>query len=111
MQFNTWKSADSIVIRRSSKTTLKTITDRQLISTIVGFADARTNDWKIPFGGTPVPDITLDFYSSGRFLGHLGVGGSFLEAQGCGAFVSRSLVRDDAREITRLIGLTEDLAK
>lgn len=109
--FEAWKQADHIVVKKMSKTTGKSISDRETISQIATFAEARKGSWGMPWAGTPVADVTLDFYSGQQFLGHLGVGKSFLEAQGCDDFVSRSLSKADLEEITRLAGISELLAK
>jgi hypothetical protein len=107
MNFKTREGADRVVIRKESKTAVKTITDRSTISQIAVFAEVRSGGWGTPLAGTPVANITLDFYSGGQFLGHLGIGRSFIESQGCGAFVSRTLTNTDRGEIARLIGVSE----
>jgi hypothetical protein len=107
MNFKAWEGADRVVIREESKTTVKTITDRSAISQIAAFAEARSTGWGTPLAGTPVANITLDFFADGRFLGHLGIGKTFIESQGCGAFVSRALTNTDRGQIVRLIGVPE----
>lgn len=107
MDFSTWKRADHIVVRRMSKTTVKTITDGTVIAQIADFAQARTGGWGIPAGGTPVAEYTLDFYAGERFLGHLGLDKTFIESQGCDDFVVRKIEDEDRRIISKLVGLPD----
>jgi hypothetical protein len=107
--FSDWSAADHIVIKRLSNTTLKIITDRTVIARVAAFAEAHKNGWGVPWVGTPVSAVTLEFYSRAQFLGHLGIGRSFLEAQGCDGFASRNLTAEDRGDISRLIGVSEDL--
>jgi hypothetical protein len=109
MGFKAFEKADRIVVKEMSKTTLTTISDPSRISQIVGFVEAHGNDWSVPFGGTPVGSISLEFYNGGAFLGDFAIGRRFLEAQGCSYFFSRRLSADDRREIAKLIGISDDL--
>jgi hypothetical protein len=109
MGFKSFEGADRIVVKQMSKTTLTTITDRSRISRITHFVETHENDWSVPFGGTPIGSISLEFYSGAQFLGHFGIGRGFVEAQGCGNFLSRHLASDDRREISRLIGISDDV--
>jgi hypothetical protein len=112
VNFKGWENADRVVVTKASKTTLKALSDRSTISRIAAFAQSRSSEWATPLAGTPVAPITVEFYSGGQFLGHLGVGESFIESQGCGAFVSRKLGSADRSEIVGLLGISEaDLAE
>jgi hypothetical protein len=107
MDFSTWKQADHIVVRRMSKTTVKTIADGTVIAQIADFAQTRTTGWSTPAGGTPVAEYTLDFYAGDRFLGHLGLDKTFIESQGCDNFVVRKIEEADRRMISKLVGLPD----
>jgi hypothetical protein len=109
MGFKSFEKADRIVVKQMSKTILTTITDRPRILQIAQFAEAHGNDWSVPLAGTPIGNISLEFYSGGQFLGDLGIGKEFLDAQGCGYFFSRRLATDDRHEISRLIGVSDPL--
>jgi hypothetical protein len=111
MGFRSFEKADRIVVKQMSKIVLKTITDSSDISQIARFAESHGNGWSVPFGGTPVGSITLEFYADGHFLGDLGIGKRFLEAQGCGYFFSRQVGADDVSEISRLVGISETFIK
>jgi hypothetical protein len=111
MDFSTWKQADHIVVRRMSKTIVKTIGDAAVIAEIADFAQARTTGWGIPAGGTPVPEYTLDFYAGDRFLGHLGLDKTFIESQGCDDFVVRKIGDEDRRMIGKLVGLPDTASR
>lgn len=109
MDFSRWHSADRLVITYLSKTTVKSITDRAVITQVADFAESRNRGWEVPWAGTPVSRVTLEFYAGPRFLGHLGIGKSFLEAQGCDDFVSRALSAQDRRDMARLMGISDNL--
>lgn len=61
-----------------------------------------------PWYGTPIGNITLEVYRGRRFMGHLAIGSTFLESQGCDDFMSRSLSPTDRRAILSLVGIRED---
>jgi hypothetical protein len=105
MGFASFEKADRIVVKKMSATVIATIADHSRIVAIAQFAEAHGNDWRAPVAGTPIGSIALEFYSGDRFLGDLGVGREFLEAQGCGYFFSRPLSHDDFLEITRQLGV------
>jgi hypothetical protein len=109
MGFKSFEKADRIVVKQMSKVTLTTITDPSRISQIAQFVEAHGAGWSVPFGGTPVGSISMEFYSGAQFLGDFGVGRGFVEAQGCGYFFSRHLTADDRREISRLLDISDDV--
>jgi hypothetical protein len=109
MGFESFEKADRIVVKQMSKAILATITDRARISQIAQFAEAHGTDWSAPMAGTPIGTISLEFYSGGQFLGELGIGKRFLEAQGCGYFFSRRLTPEDRHAISRLVGISDAL--
>jgi hypothetical protein len=111
MKFGAFQRADRVVVKQMSKAILSTITDRPRILEIARFIEAHGNGWSVPFGGTPVGSITLEFYSDGSFLGDLGIGPAFLEAQGCGYFFSRQLTPSERRELAQRIGISDNLIR
>jgi hypothetical protein len=111
MSFQSWQTADRIVVRVDSGHVLRTIANKAVISQVSAFAITKDQGWSAPWSGTPVSRITLDFYSGDRFLGHLGIGPSFLETQGCDEFVSRALTVSDRREVTGILGVEEEFTK
>jgi hypothetical protein len=109
MGFKSFERADRIVVKQMSKDTLTTITVPSRISQIARFVEAHESGWSVPFGGTPVGSISMEFYSGAKFLGDFGIGRGFVQAQGCGYFFSRDLTADDRREISRLLGISDDV--
>jgi hypothetical protein len=107
-EFDGWSTADHIDIRLGNQRPQRTITDPSLIAKIATFAQAHADDWGSPWYGTPIGNITLEVYSGHRFMGHLAIGPTFLESQGCDDFMSRSLSQTDRRVILSLVGLPED---
>jgi hypothetical protein len=110
-EFDEWSTADHIDIRLGNQPPQRTITDPVLIAKIATFAQAHADGWGNPWYGTPVGNITLEVYSGHRFMGHLAIGPTSLESQGCDDFVSRSLSQTDRRAILSLVGLPEDRSK
>jgi hypothetical protein len=107
MDFDPWKQADHIVVRRTSNIFVKNITDTAVIKQTAEFAQARRDGWSVGVGGTRIPEYNLDFYSGEHFLGHLGVGKTFIESQGCDDFVERKLSSSDQRLIFGLLDLAQ----
>lgn len=104
--FHTWETADHVLVKENSKKLLRTIADRPAILGLAKFAEAHQTGWSTPAAGTPVAPLTLEFFSGTKFLGHLGIGENFLEAQGCDDFVSRDLSRADRSALIRSIGVS-----
>jgi hypothetical protein len=107
MGFSAFRKADHIVVKQWSKTTLTTITKPSQIAEIARFVEAHEAGWSVPFGGTPVGSVSMEFYSGATYLGDFAVGKTFVEAQGCGYFFSRKLSTADRGEISRLIGIPD----
>jgi hypothetical protein len=107
-EFETWNRANHIVVAVGTNQNHNTIADPARIAKILAFARAHADGWGNPWYGTPVGHISLEIYADEKFLGHLAIGWSFLEAQGCdGDFMSRDLSLGDRAVILSLTGLTE----
>lgn len=102
--FHSWETADRVLVKGNSKTLLRTITDKTVILGLAQFAEAHQTRWSLPAAGTPIAPLTLEFFSGPKFLGHLGIGQNFLEAQGCDDFVSRNLSGADHSAVIRMLG-------
>jgi hypothetical protein len=87
---------------------LTKITDRQLISKIVAFADVRRTSWGIPWFGVPVSEVDAEFYDGTRFKGSFGAGADFFTTQRDGAFFSQSASPGDIKEFLNLLALNSD---
>jgi hypothetical protein len=111
MGFSSFEKADRIVVKKMSKDVIATITDRSRIVEIARFVETQGKNWTAPIAGTPIGSISLEFYAAGQFLGDLGIGKGFLEAQGCGHFFSRPLSKENLHEIVRQIGVPEALVR
>lgn len=111
MGFRAFDTADRIVVKQMSKVTLETIVDPSRISQITRFIEAHDKGWRVPFGGTPIGSISMEFYSGPKFLGDFGIGEGFAEAQGCGYFFSRQLSADDRRQLATLMGIPGNLVQ
>jgi hypothetical protein len=107
MRFDRLRAADRVVISSNLNKPLRTIADTQLIAQLVGFALDHQADWRAPWYGTPVPSFRAQFYRGSTFLGDLGIGGDFLEAQGCDGFQSRSVSAPDRARIVALFGVPD----
>jgi hypothetical protein len=107
IDFRSLNDADRIVVKYMSKTVLTTIHDSQAIARAASFAQSRTRGWADRIAGTPIGTLSVDFYAGEKFVGGFGIGDSFLTAQGCDAFVSRSLSGKDRREIMRILDIQD----
>jgi opacity protein-like surface antigen len=106
-----WNTADRIVVELDSSAPVATITDKAVILQTSEFVQAHVTGWEIPWAGTPVARLTLDFYHGTHFLGHLGIEQRLLEAQGCDDFVTRSISSDERRSLTHLLGVSDDFTR
>jgi hypothetical protein len=107
MQFSRFRAADRVVVTLDSKTIVSTITSAPQIGALADFAEGHGSGWGNRFGGPPVARLSADFYAGDRFLGDLGVDSTFLSAQGCGYFQTRSISGADQRQLIRLLGATD----
>ena len=102
--FRSWETSDRIELSENSKAALETISDKERILQVARFVENREDGWSVPLVGTPIARFNLRFYSGRTFLGHLGIGTNFLEAQGCDGFVSRNLPPKERQLLVSLIG-------
>lgn len=111
MQFARLRPADRVLIITNMNETLRTITDPALVAALVSFAEAHASDWEVPWSGPPGALVRANFYAGNRFLGDLGVGSTFLSAQGCGDFPSRPVSADDRAVVMQMFGVPDPYAK
>lgn len=107
--FRTWETADRVLVQVDSKAVVRTIIDRSVILELARFSEAHQTGWSIPAAGTPAARLSIEFFSGNKFLGHLGIGRNFLEAQGCDDFVSRRLSAADRSVVIRMLGVSDSL--
>src|SRR5580698_1136417 len=89
MNFDRLNDADHAAINIDSRP-IAEIKSPDRLRSLVGFAKSHGSGWSVPWYGTPVARLTVDFYAGRKFLGDFGVGTSALFAQGCGDFQFRS---------------------
>ena len=111
MQFARLRPADRVVITTNMNETLRTISDPTAVAALVAFAEAHTSGWEVPWYGPRGSLVRANFYAGNRFLGDLGVGGTFLTAQGCGDFQSAPVSSDDRMIVMQLFGVPDPYAK
>jgi hypothetical protein len=111
MEFARLRPADRVLITTNMNETLRTITDPASVAALVSFAEAHASDWEVPWYGPPGALVRANFYAGNRFLGDLGVGSTFLSAQGCGDFPSRPVSADDRAVVMRMFGVPDPYAK
>ena len=110
MRFGQFMNADRVVITSNMHQPLRTMTDTLAIRELASFALEHQSHWTAPWYGTPVALVRANFYHGAKFLGDLGLGSNFLEAQGCGDFQSRSLSPADRSEAMTLFGVQDPYA-
>jgi hypothetical protein len=111
MRFSRLRPADRVVIASNMDDTLRTISDRAAISTLVAFAEAHGDGWEVPWWGPRGALVRADFYADGRFLGDLGAGNGVLVAQGCGDFPSRRVSAGDRAQLMQMFGVPDPSTK
>jgi hypothetical protein len=107
MQFSRLRTADRVVVTLDSRNTLSTITSGPRISALAAFAEAHATGWGARFGGPPIARLNAEFFAADRFLGDFGVDSTFLSAQGCGYFQTRSIGGSDRRQLIALLGVPD----
>jgi|RhiMetdeSRZDD1v2_1073273.scaffolds.fasta_scaffold110918_2 hypothetical protein len=111
MQFARLRPADRVLITTNMNETLRTISDPASVAALVSFAEAHASDWEVPWYGPPGALVRANFYAGNRFLGDLGVGSTFLSAQGCGDFPSRPVSGADRAVLMQMFGVPDPYAK
>ena len=107
MQFARLRPADRILITTNMNETLRTISHPASVAALVSFAEAHAGDWETPWSGPRGGRVRANFYAGNRFLGDLGVGSTFLTAQGCGYFFSRPVSADDRAVLMQMFGVPD----
>ena len=111
MQFARLRPADRVLITTNMNETLRTISDPASVAALVSFAEAHASDWEVPWYGPPGALVRANFYAGNRFLGDLGVGNTFLTAQGCGDFHSRPVSAADRAVVMQMFGVQDPYAR
>ena len=106
MQFSRFQTATRVVVSIDSKA-VSTIEAPSKIASLASFADAHGAGWSVPWAGPPVARVRAEFYAGDKFLGDFGAGASFLSAQGCGNFQSRSVAEGDRQRFVELLGVRD----
>jgi hypothetical protein len=101
--FPPFENVIRIEVRTNLDAPISTITDKQQISSIMAFVNARSERWEVPWYGVPVPIVVANLYGSSTFLGHFGVGSNFFELQRSGGFFSRSASDAERKEFMNLL--------
>jgi hypothetical protein len=81
------------------------------VAALVSFTEAHATGWEVPWYGPRGSRVRANFYAGGRFLGDLGVGPTFLTAQGCGDFQSRPVSADDRAVVMGMFGVPDPYAR
>lgn len=110
MHFDELSGSNRIVITNSLNKELRVIAVHDEIRAIVAFAQAHDTGWETPWAGTPVAKLRTNFYAGDKFLGDLGIGETFMTAQGCGSFQSREVSPSDREQIMALLGVSDPYA-
>jgi hypothetical protein len=105
MNFSRFRAATRIVVTVDSRDVNLQITSAADIAALASFAESHGDGWGVPWAGTPVARLVANFYDRDKFLGDLGIGPSFLTAQGCGYFQSRHVSPADRDRVLKLIGV------
>ena len=111
MQFARLRPADRVLITTNMNETLRTISDPASVAALVSFAEAHASDWEVPWYGPRGALVRANFYDGNRFLGDLGVGSTFITAQGCGDFHSRPVSAEDRVVIMQMFGVPDPYVK
>jgi len=111
MQFARLRPADRVLITTNMNKTLRTISDPASVTALVSFAEAHASDWEVPWYGPHGALVRANFYAGNRFLGDLGVGSTFLSAQGCGDFPIRPVSAADRAVVMQMFGVADPYAK
>lgn len=93
-----------IEVRDNHDRPLAVIENSGQIAAVMQFVNARSDGWKVPWYGVPVPTLIANFYADKTLLGHFGAGANFFECQREGGFFSLSAMEAELIEFERLVG-------
>ena len=110
MHFAQFRDTTRVVITVDSHPIGRELTSPSDIAGLVAFAEAHGTGWSYPWYGPPVARLSADFYAGSKFLGDLGVGTTFLSAQGCGYFQSRTIGASDRQRLVAMLGAPDPYA-
>jgi hypothetical protein len=85
--------------------TVTSIVDPDSVARVMAFVNVRRNGWQRPWYGIPVPVVVAEFYRGKEFMGHVGSGASFMEAQRQGDFASRPASAEEVAVFNALLGV------
>jgi len=101
--FDHLRGADRVEVRTIHDGRVTTIRDPAVISAAQAAVARHDMGWDSPRSGAPAPMIQVSFYRGDLLLGGYGVGKDFLTTDQGGASLSRSIVPEEAEQITRLL--------
>ncbi len=98
------RSVTRIEVRDNHDKPLAVIENSGQIGEVMQFVNARSDGWKVPWYGVPVPTLIANFYADKTLLGHFGAGANFFECQREGGFYSLTTTEAELSEFERLVG-------
>ena len=99
------ESPARIIVRTNTGNELHRITDPASLAGITRFINARTDGWRTPLAGVPVPTVILDCYTGDAFTGHFGIARDCFTLHRSGQFLSRSASPAELNEALHLAGV------
>jgi hypothetical protein len=105
--FDNLEAADRIVVTTNLNETICTVDDPTTIQAVLAFVKGHRSGWTVPEDGVPIARLRLNFYTSDRPLGNVGVGHTFLTALQYGSFWAKASDEAERARLLDIIGLEE----
>jgi hypothetical protein len=105
--FDNLEDTNRIVVTTNLNETLLIVDDPATIQAVLAFVKGHGSGWIVPEDGVPIARLRLNFYTSDRPLGNVGVGHTFLTALQYGSFWAKASDEAERARLLDIIGLEE----
>lgn len=103
--FDNLEDTNRIVVTTNLNETLLIVDDPATIQAVLAFVKGHGSGWIVPEDGVPIARLRLNFYTSDRPLGNVGVGHTFLTALQYGSFWAKASDEAERAKLLDIIGL------
>jgi hypothetical protein len=106
LRFDHLRAANRIEVTTIENKPLATVTDSVRIRSLLEFLAGHSKGWSEHLTSRSVPDVTLNFYEDGRYLGGVGLGSDYLTDHPSRSFDSTDVEPAEISKVRSLVGLS-----